>query len=200
VTLQPFVRPWPLLQFRKLFYIHGRTPWVGDQPVARPLPTRRTTQTHTKTSMPFSGIRTHDPSVRASEDNWCLRLRGRPLWSTFSVIVSQFSQMSHEYDQWAWLICYSKIHTDNFLSLVFISREEFSMQRNRYCSHVMVTAHKFMSPLFSSPDYKMRKREEIGYLAGNSALLWVAYNGLFNVFVRLKIFKLFEFRCDEFRD
>jgi hypothetical protein len=33
----------------------GRTPWTGDQPVARPLPTHRTTQTQNKrrqTSMP----------------------------------------------------------------------------------------------------------------------------------------------------
>jgi hypothetical protein len=33
----------------------GRTPWTGDQPVARPLPTQRTTETQnmrTQTSMP----------------------------------------------------------------------------------------------------------------------------------------------------
>jgi hypothetical protein len=33
----------------------GRTPWTNDQPVARPLPTHRTTQTQnkrTRTSMP----------------------------------------------------------------------------------------------------------------------------------------------------
>jgi hypothetical protein len=28
-----------------------------------------------------SGIRTHDPSVQASEDGSCLRARSRPLWS-----------------------------------------------------------------------------------------------------------------------
>jgi hypothetical protein len=28
-----------------ILYTVGRTPWTGDQPVARPLPTRRTTQT-----------------------------------------------------------------------------------------------------------------------------------------------------------
>jgi hypothetical protein len=36
MALQPFVRPWPLLQFRNLFYADGRTPWISDQPVARP--------------------------------------------------------------------------------------------------------------------------------------------------------------------
>jgi hypothetical protein len=45
---QPFIGPWPLLQFRNLFYTDGRTPWTSDQPVARPLPTHRTTQTQNK--------------------------------------------------------------------------------------------------------------------------------------------------------
>jgi hypothetical protein len=36
--------PWPLFQFLNLYTV-GRTPWTGDQPVARPLPTHRTTQT-----------------------------------------------------------------------------------------------------------------------------------------------------------
>jgi hypothetical protein len=31
-----------------IFYTVGRTPWTGDQPVARPLPTHRTTQTQNK--------------------------------------------------------------------------------------------------------------------------------------------------------
>jgi hypothetical protein len=56
VVLQPFVGPWPLLQFRNLFHIDGRTPWTRNQPVARPLPTHKTTQTQNKhthqTSMP----------------------------------------------------------------------------------------------------------------------------------------------------
>jgi hypothetical protein len=39
--------PWPLFQFLSL-YTAGRTPWAGDQPVARSLPTHRTTQTRNK--------------------------------------------------------------------------------------------------------------------------------------------------------
>jgi hypothetical protein len=38
-----------------IFYTVGRTPWPGDEPVARPLPAHRTTQTQnkpTQTSMP----------------------------------------------------------------------------------------------------------------------------------------------------
>jgi hypothetical protein len=50
---------------------------MGDQPVARPLPTHRTKQTeqmHTDIHA-SSGIRTHDPSIRAGEDVSCLRPR-----------------------------------------------------------------------------------------------------------------------------
>jgi hypothetical protein len=45
MALQPVVGSWPLLQFRNLFYTVSRTTWTSDQPVARPLPIHRTTQT-----------------------------------------------------------------------------------------------------------------------------------------------------------
>jgi hypothetical protein len=43
MALQPFVGNWSFLQFRNLFYTDDRTPCMSDQPVARPLPTQRTT-------------------------------------------------------------------------------------------------------------------------------------------------------------
>jgi hypothetical protein len=51
-------------------WIVGRTPWMGDRPNAKPLPIHRTTQhrkmpTHIHAS---SGIRIHDPNIRAAED------------------------------------------------------------------------------------------------------------------------------------
>jgi hypothetical protein len=54
---------------------------MSDRLVGRPLPKHRTTQTqnkriHTPNSHALLGIRTHDPSVRASEDSLCLRPRG----------------------------------------------------------------------------------------------------------------------------
>jgi hypothetical protein len=58
MALQPFVAPWPLFQVLDLYTV-GRTPWTGDQPVARKLPTHRTTQTQnkrTQTSMPQVGF------------------------------------------------------------------------------------------------------------------------------------------------
>jgi hypothetical protein len=62
MALQPFVGPWPRLQFPNLFYADGKTPWTNDQPVARPLPTQ-TQNKHTDIHA-LSGIRTHDTSVR----------------------------------------------------------------------------------------------------------------------------------------
>jgi hypothetical protein len=78
MALQPFC--WTLaaiFSFLTLYTV-GRTPWTGDQPVARLLPTHRTTQTQNKFTdiHALSGIRTDDSSVRASEDSSCLRLRG----------------------------------------------------------------------------------------------------------------------------
>jgi hypothetical protein len=50
--------PRPIFQFLNLYTV-GRTPWMGDKPVARPLPTHRTTQTQKKrthTCMPRVGF------------------------------------------------------------------------------------------------------------------------------------------------
>jgi hypothetical protein len=52
-----------LLQFLSAYTV-GRTPWTGDQPVARPLPTHRTTQTQNKcthTSMSRVGFEPRFP-------------------------------------------------------------------------------------------------------------------------------------------
>jgi hypothetical protein len=73
--------PGLLFSFVIIFSTDGRTPWKSDQFVARPLPKRRTTQTqykriHTPNTHALSPIRTHDPSVRASEDISCHRPRG----------------------------------------------------------------------------------------------------------------------------
>jgi hypothetical protein len=78
MLLQPFVGPWPFLQFRNIFYADGRTPWTSDQSVARPLPKHRTTQTQNKRIHihAASGIINHDLGIRASEDSSCLRQRG----------------------------------------------------------------------------------------------------------------------------
>jgi hypothetical protein len=66
MILQPFVGPWPLFQSLTLHTV-GRTPWTGDQPPARPLPTHRTTQTQnkrTQTSMSRVGL---EPTIPVLE-------------------------------------------------------------------------------------------------------------------------------------
>jgi hypothetical protein len=69
MALQPFVGPWPLLQFLNLYTV-GRTPWTGDQPVARHLPTRRTTPTQnkrTQTSMSRVGFEPTTPVLERAK-------------------------------------------------------------------------------------------------------------------------------------
>jgi hypothetical protein len=73
--------PWSLISQFHDHFTDGRTPWTSDQPVARPLPKRRTTQTQNKrihiiNIHALSGIQTHDPCVRANEDSTCLRPLG----------------------------------------------------------------------------------------------------------------------------
>jgi hypothetical protein len=61
-----------------ILYTVSSIPCMGDQPIARLLPTHRTTQTEYKHTdiHALSRIRNHDRSVRASEDSSCLRPRG----------------------------------------------------------------------------------------------------------------------------
>jgi hypothetical protein len=62
----------PLLDLGRFFsflipYTVGSAPWTGNQPVARPLPTHRTTETqnkYTQTYMPWLGF---EPTIPAFE-------------------------------------------------------------------------------------------------------------------------------------
>jgi hypothetical protein len=59
MTLQPLWTLASFFSFLICIYTVGRTPWAGDQPIARPLPTHRTTQTQnkrTQISMPRVGF------------------------------------------------------------------------------------------------------------------------------------------------
>jgi hypothetical protein len=78
--LQPLQGPGLFFSSVIIFYADGRTTWTSRKLVARPLPIHRTTQTQNKripNNHASSGIRTHDLTVRASEDSSCLRPRGR---------------------------------------------------------------------------------------------------------------------------
>jgi hypothetical protein len=68
MAVQPFGL-WPFLSFLILCTV-GRIPWTGDQPVARPLLTHRTTQTQnkrTQTSMPGVGFEPTIPAFARSK-------------------------------------------------------------------------------------------------------------------------------------
>jgi hypothetical protein len=62
MALHPFVGPWPPFSFLML-HIVGRTPWRSDQPVAKPLPTHRTTQTQNKLTQTFLSRVGFEPSM-----------------------------------------------------------------------------------------------------------------------------------------
>jgi hypothetical protein len=70
IALQSFCWTFATFQFLNL-YTADRTPWTGDQPVARPLPTQRTqTQNkRTRISIPWVGF---EPTIPAFEDSSCL--------------------------------------------------------------------------------------------------------------------------------
>jgi hypothetical protein len=64
MVLQPF-GPWPLFHF--LNPKHSKTPWTGDQPVTRPLPTHRTTQTQNKRMQTFMPRMGFEPTITVFE-------------------------------------------------------------------------------------------------------------------------------------
>jgi hypothetical protein len=75
MALKPFVGPWPLFSVSWSSYAVGRTPWTGDQPVARPLLPHMTAQTQNKRRQ------TSMPQVRF-EPNWTKTVHtARLLWS-----------------------------------------------------------------------------------------------------------------------
>jgi hypothetical protein len=81
---------WPLFQFLDLFTI-GRTPWTSDQLVTRSLPIHRATQTqnkhiYTPNIHALSGIRSHDHSVRASEDSSSATVIGQSLYYDLNIL------------------------------------------------------------------------------------------------------------------
>jgi hypothetical protein len=69
-----------LFNFSLDLYTIGRTPWMSDRPQKASTLIQNNTNTekraHTPNIHALSGIRTHDHSVRASEDSSGLRLLG----------------------------------------------------------------------------------------------------------------------------
>jgi hypothetical protein len=87
----------------------GRTPWTGDQLVARPLPVHKHRTTQTLNIYALSGIRTHCPGIRASEDNSCIRPLGYRDW-----LASERAKTVHASDRSATVTGLRKISCNNF--------------------------------------------------------------------------------------
>jgi hypothetical protein len=101
----------PLLDLGRFFsflilYTVGRTPSTGDQPVARPLPTHRTTQTQnkrTQTSMPWVGF---EPTI--PEFEWTKTVYG--LDHAAIVISKSGSTDSYNFNlssRWKWVASFT---------------------------------------------------------------------------------------------
>jgi hypothetical protein len=82
LELQPQFGPWPTFMKQSVSHqftrskTFGRTPWAGDsssQGLYLYTNTEKRTHTQTLNIHDLSGIRTHDPGFRASEDSVCLR-------------------------------------------------------------------------------------------------------------------------------
>jgi hypothetical protein len=79
MVVLPFVWLWPIFS-SLILYTVGRTPWTGDQPVARPLPIHKTTETqneHERDSIPRSQC--------MSERRQFMPQTALPLWSAVSL-------------------------------------------------------------------------------------------------------------------
>jgi hypothetical protein len=88
MALLSFFGPWPLFSFL-ILYIIGRTPWSGEQSVAKPLPTHRTTQTQNKRTYKHECLEWDSipRSQRSSERRQFMPYTARPLWPASKHIV-----------------------------------------------------------------------------------------------------------------
>jgi hypothetical protein len=95
----------PLLDLGRFFsfltlYRVGRTPWTGEQPVARPLPTRKTTRIenkHTQTFMPLVGFELTIPAFEREKALYALD-RAATVIGRLQIIPRKFLRLSHETD------------------------------------------------------------------------------------------------------
>jgi hypothetical protein len=90
MALQLF-RPWLLFQFLNLYRV-GRTPWTGDQPVARPLPTHRTTKNRINAHRhPCLEWDSNPPSQRSSGQRQFSSIQNRKIATFWSWFRNQYA-------------------------------------------------------------------------------------------------------------
>jgi hypothetical protein len=130
--------------FFTLLYVVSRTPWTGDQPVARLLPTQRTTQTQNKpaqTFMPRVGFkatisaferakRVHASDRAATVIGWNWKIVVRfsvPAWHIQSVPKASHTGRTH-----VTILVLSQLfidaHSIRYYSLIMISANSLYIQ------------------------------------------------------------------------
>jgi hypothetical protein len=156
MALPAYSEPRLLIQFRNNFFTDGSAPWTGDQPVARPLPKHRTTPTqnkciHTPNIHDLSGIRTHDHSLRASEDSSFLRPRGYCDRLTQTYLVSNKKTISllwwsyKIYALCAWQVPHFSLHLSVYVRFVWQQYQQLRMV-GRLMDNI-VTCHLGSQPI-----------------------------------------------------
>jgi hypothetical protein len=95
MDLQPFVGPWPFFSFL-IFYTVGRTPWTGDQPVARPLPAHTGQHKHRINAHRHPCLK-WDSYPRSQ----CFRPRGHCDWHNSESDPSVVQPVASRYTDWA---------------------------------------------------------------------------------------------------
>jgi hypothetical protein len=107
----PFLDLGRFLSFLILF-TDGRTPWMGDQPAARPLPTHMTTQAQNKrkhTSMAGVGFEPTIPVFRRAKTVHALD--ARPLWSAEMWPIVLYSLLT--FVNRCWVVPSQDLHVAN---------------------------------------------------------------------------------------
>jgi hypothetical protein len=101
-----------------ILYTVGRTPWTGDQPIARPPLTHRKhkhrVNAHNTDIHALSGIRTHNPSVQASKVSSCLRLHGHCDRNFFPFTANIKHAWKFPFTSSVCLLCVMLRYRDNF--------------------------------------------------------------------------------------
>jgi hypothetical protein len=131
------------------FYAVGRTPWTGDQPVARPLPAHRTAQTQnkrTQTSMPRVGFERTIPVFEwAKTIHACPRPRG---YCDIFILGTS----------WRWVIRFTLRPPLPLGKLVVIRFVDYSLYYRLYSWHgnpsdaYQSVSHQRLGPLLQRPN------------------------------------------------
>jgi hypothetical protein len=108
-----------------LLYKVGRSPWMGDHPVTRPLPTHRTTQTQNKRTQTFMPCVGFEPTIPAFERAKTVHVLDRVDTVIDSLNICNLQKY------WNWNIIYLMTY---FVFVCRIAVEVRNLLRNQHTS------------------------------------------------------------------